>query len=88
MLPAPTWAVLYTTTVCVQVPATFAEVLMVCLSSGDVLGVWFVLSSGVARAALPLSVALAVLHLVRGEGLGGWEAACYLGLVAGLTTEM
>lgn len=24
----------------------------------------------------------------RGEGLGGWEAACYLGAVGGLATEL
>lgn len=61
---------------------------MTSLSSGDVLGCWFCLSSPVWKAALPLSVALFLLHLARGEGLGGWEATAYLALVAGLGSEM
>lgn len=71
-----------------KVPATQWEVLMSSLHDGDAVGIWFALSSKVASVALPLSVALAMLHLLRGEGLGGWEAACYLGAVAGLTTEL
>lgn len=58
------------------------------LHDGDVLGVWFCLSSPAWRAALPLSTALLLLHVVRGEGLGGLEAACYLLAIGGLSTEL
>ncbi|KAL4425556.1 hypothetical protein ABPG75_009572 [Micractinium tetrahymenae] len=71
-----------------KIPATQWEVLMSSVHDGDILGIWFALSSKVASVALPLSAALAMLHLLRGEGLGGWEAACYLGAVGGLATEL
>lgn len=58
------------------------------LSSGDLLGVWFCLSSPIWRAALPLAVVALLLHVVRGEGLGAWEATAYLALVAGLGSEL
>lgn len=71
-----------------KVPGTMWEVLMISVHDGDVVGVWYALSSKVVKLALPASAALAVLHLARGEGLGALEGATYLGVVAGLVTEL
>ncbi|KAI7841313.1 hypothetical protein COHA_004932 [Chlorella ohadii] len=71
-----------------KVPTTFAEVLCQSLHDGDLTGVWFCFSSGVLKAAGVSSIALLLLHILRGEGQGGWEAAAYLGFVMGLGTEM
>lgn len=59
------------------VPTTFWEVLMRSLHDGDAAGVWFCLSSPVWRAALPASVALAVLHLARWVA-GSWARRAVL----------
>ncbi|PSC77022.1 SOUL heme-binding [Micractinium conductrix] len=70
-----------------KVPGTFWEVLMSAVHDGDVVGMWFAVSSRVVKVALPASAALLVLHLARGEGLGTAEAAAYLAAVGGLGTE-
>lgn len=71
-----------------KVPGTQWEVLMSSVHDGDVTGIWFALSSNVIKVAIPASAALALLHLIRGEGLGGLEAAAYVGVVAGCFTEL
>ena len=58
------------------------------LHDGDAFGCWMCISSPVWKAALPLSGAAALLHILRGEGLGALEAATYLAFIAGLGTEM
>jgi hypothetical protein len=65
-----------------------AEVLMASVHDGDALGVWLAVSSKVAVAALPASGLLAVLHLVRGEGLGWLEAAVYVAWLGAVSTEL
>ncbi|PRW59024.1 SOUL heme-binding [Chlorella sorokiniana] len=53
-----------------KVPTTFAEVLCQSLHDGDLTGAWFCFSSGVLKAAGAASIALLLLHIIRGEGQG------------------
>lgn len=62
-----------------KVPSTFWEVFMASLHDGDATGVWYCLSSGVAKVALPASVILALMHGFRSGRVEGWGAVCLHG---------